>query len=641
MQTVDLLSRNLDEAGHAAPSVLVQPLRRRNDNREIREYLHTLSGGCVIDIRPSGPVFGTLPRRRGAKRRAMVPALSRGSQRILLGLTLVFALNLAAFLMWWFSPDHWLSWPGFVANSVLIVIVLALPAYFLHTVNRMRRVNPVAPVPDCRVAMVVTKAPSEPWAMVQATLEAMLAQDYPGDYDVWLADEDPTDEVIEWCLRKGIGVSTRRGDERYQRRSWPRRRRCKEGNLAYFYDRYGYASYDVVSQLDADHVPDQHYLQEMVRPFWDPSVGYVAAPSVCDANGAQSWAVMGRPYEEASFHGAQQLGLNADGTPVCIGSHYAVRTQALRQIGGVGPELAEDFTTSYLLNVAGWRGAYAIDAAARGDGPPSFAAMVTQEFQWSRSLTNALIHLVLRTWTRLPTALGLRFILQSGVYILLSLMFVGGVVLFSVASATRVPWVAVNILVFFGLWLAMSGWLLLVAFQLKRNGLIRPAGSPIVSWQRALYAGSRFPFIVLGVGAAVMECIVPRTIDFKVTPKGDVGPQRFPVRLVIPFTVVAGILAGSASIGLGSPNVIGYVGLSLITAISQVVLASAVTVLHAVETRRDTGIGRAHAFRLIGAPLLVCALTGAGVVTVAYLYVIELWFFLNSIGFSFATVSPF
>lgn len=640
MKTLELPSSHLRQGG-ATGTVPVAPPRRRNDVPEIRDYLHELSGGCVVDVRPSGPVFGTLPARRHAKRRAMVPALSRGSRRILLGLTFVFLLTLAAFFMWWFSPEHRLSWPGFVANSILLIIVLALPAYFLHTVNRMRRVNPNVPVPHCRVAMVVTKAPSEPWSMVQATLEAMLAQDYPGDYDVWLADEDPTDEVIEWCLLRGIGVSSRRGDERYQRLTWPRRRRCKEGNLAYFYDHYGYDKYDVVSQLDADHVPDPNYLQEMVRPFWDPAVGYVAAPSVCDANSEQSWAVMGRPYEEASFHGAQQLGLNAEGTPVCIGSHYAVRTQALRQIGGVGPELAEDFTTSYLLNVAGWRGAYAIDAAAHGDGPPSFAAMVTQEFQWSRSLTKAMMHLVLRTWTRLPWALGLRFIFQSGVYILLSLMFVGGVVLFSVASATRSPWVAVNILVFFGLWLMMSGWLLFVAFQLRRNGLIRPAGSPIVSWQRALYAGSRFPFILLGVGAAIMESIVPRTIDFKVTPKGDVGPQPFPVRLVIPFAIVAVILAGSASIGLGSVKVIGYVGLSLLTALSQVVLATAVTVLHAVETRRNTGIGSGHALRLIRAPLMVCAVVGAGVVTVAYLYAIELWDFLNRIGFGFAPAPPF
>ena len=210
MQTLELPSSKPSEAGHTLPAMVKPSARRRNDSREIREYLNELSGGCVVDIHPSGPVFGEVPRRRPAKRRSMVPALSRGSHRILLVLTVVFLITLAAFFSWWFSPAHRLSWPGFVANSALLIIVLVLPVYFLLTVNRMRRVNPHLPVPDLRVAMVVTKAPSEPWSMVRATLEAMLAQDYPGDYDVWLADEDPTDEVIEWCLLRGIGVSTRR-----------------------------------------------------------------------------------------------------------------------------------------------------------------------------------------------------------------------------------------------------------------------------------------------------------------------------------------------------------------------------------------------------------------------------------------------
>jgi cellulose synthase (UDP-forming) len=116
----------------------------------------------------------------------------------------------------------------------------------------------------------------------------------------------------------------------------------------------------VVSQLDCDHVPSPTYLSEMVRPFSDPAVGYVAAPSVCDANAGSSWAARGRLHREATFHGAFQLGHSGGWAPACIGSHYAVRTRALRDIGGIGPELAEDFSTSFLFNAAGWQGAFAI-----------------------------------------------------------------------------------------------------------------------------------------------------------------------------------------------------------------------------------------------------------------------------------------
>jgi cellulose synthase/poly-beta-1,6-N-acetylglucosamine synthase-like glycosyltransferase len=91
-------------------------------------------------------------------------------------------------------------------------------------------------------------------------------------------------------------VASRRGVPHYHRPHWPRRTRCKEGNLSWFYDNWGYADYDVVAQLDCDHVPGPTYLAEMVRPFADPAIGYVAAPSICDRNAASSWAARGRLF---------------------------------------------------------------------------------------------------------------------------------------------------------------------------------------------------------------------------------------------------------------------------------------------------------------------------------------------------------
>lgn len=594
------------------------------DDDELRAYLSDLSEGRVVGVAPSGPVFGPLPPRRTAATDLLSPALPRRSARTIAWLTTGWVLTLVGFAVWWLMPGNRISVFGFVVNSVLLVGVLSLSAYFLQAVNRMRSLTPDVAPPALRVAMIVTKAPSEPWALVRTTLEAMLAQNHPGAHDIWLADEDPSDETVAWCAERGVLISTRRGDSRYQRTSWPRRRRCKEGNLAYFYDHYGYERYDVVSQLDSDHVPDPGYLCEMVRHFTDPAVGYVAAPSVCDANSDLSWTVRGRPHDEAIFHGAQQLGFNGDGTPVCIGSHYAVRTAALRQIGGLGPDLAEDFSTSYLLNVAGWRGAFAINAAARGDGPPDFAAMVTQEFQWAHSLTTLFFGLVLRTCRALPRRLAAQFLFQSGFDMLLALMSVGGMSLFAVACATGKPWVSVHFVVFFALWFALTGWMLLVSLVVRRNGLMRPADAPIISWERALYAASRWPFIVLGVVIAMVERVMPRTVDFKVTPKGTAGPQLFPARLALPFCLTAMVLTVCAAAGLDSPEVVGYVGLSLLTASSQVLVATLVTVLHARDTRRRTALSVAGSLRLVRAPLALCATSAVTVAVVVAIYLSEL-----------------
>ena len=590
---------------------------------DVVEYLAEISSGAVVGIRPSGPVFGKRVRRR-RPRGILVPTMPVGARVAVALLTVGWILTLVFFIGWWLLPSHRLDWPGFLINSGLIALVLALSAYFLRYISRLHSVPDSVDLPSARVAMVVTKAPSEPWDMVRGTLEAMLDQECPGEYHVWLADEDPSEETIQWCTENGVYISTRRGIEEYQQTTWPRRRRCKEGNLAYFYDQYGYRHYDIVCQLDSDHVPSRTYLTSMVRPFADPAVGYVAAPSVCDANIDVSWTVRGRPYEEARFHGAQQLGLNIDGGPVCIGSHYAVRTEALRSIGGIGPELAEDFSTSYLLNVAGWRGTFAIDAEAHGDGPVDFGAMVTQEFQWARSLTNVFFGLVLRTVNRVPFGMAFRYLFQSGFSLLMTLMTLGGMALLAVASATHTPWARVNVIFFFGLWILLNAWMLAVNAVLRRQRMLRPITAPLVSWEQALYVASRWPYTVMGALSSVYERIVPRAIDFKVTPKGENGPQRFAVRLVVPYCVTALVMTVCAWLGFGSPDVIGYVGLGLLTALSQLACALTVVVMHAVDAHRNTGISRSQAFDLISRPLLLWVPTAFIVIEVAATYLVDL-----------------
>ena len=144
----------------------------------------------------------------------------------------------------------------------------------------------------------------------------------------------------------------------------------------------------MVSCFDSDHLCALNYFREVARAFQDPAVGSVAAPSICDVDADLSWSARGRLFAEAALHGVVQAGSQRAGLPFCIGSHYSVRTEALFDIGGVGPELAEDATTSVMMVSAGWRGAFAIHAEAHGKGPETFVAMATQEYQWSRSLEN-------------------------------------------------------------------------------------------------------------------------------------------------------------------------------------------------------------------------------------------------------------
>jgi cellulose synthase (UDP-forming) len=169
------------------------------------------------------------------------------------GAVLAWGVAVAYFWVWWLRPHHNVGTTWFIVNSAVLGWITLVPLYLLCLYIRGRISALEAQPPAGRVAMVVTKAPSEPWRVVRETLEAMLAQQHP--HDTWLADEDPAHETIAWCNAHGVRISTRKGIAAYHRASWPRRTRCKEGNLAYFYDQYGYELYDFVVQMDADHVP--------------------------------------------------------------------------------------------------------------------------------------------------------------------------------------------------------------------------------------------------------------------------------------------------------------------------------------------------------------------------------------------------
>ncbi len=594
----------------------------RDEARYLGLELTSLSDGSVARYSGRGPTLArrTTPRRI-LRASTHVDALSRRDQAAIVIISGIWLACVAVFWMWWVEPAHREGMLGLVVNSAVLAYLIGFPGFFVVSANHLRKVNPEIAVPALRTAFVVAHAPSEPWPVVEATLEAMLAQDYPLPYETWLCSEQPTREMINWCVARNVGVCTRSSQPDYHRDRWPRRTRCKEGNLAYFYDRWGYRCYDVVVQLDCDHVPAPGYLANMVRPFSDPAIGYVAAPSVCDANAALSWAARGRLHKEATFHGPFQLGHSGYG-PLCIGSHYAVRTQALRQIGGIGPDLAEDFSTTFLLNAAGWLGAFAIDAEAHGDGPNTFAAMTVQEFQWARSLATILLWLVPRNARHLRWRLRFRFAWALSYYFLLTGATAAGLALAPVAAVTGLPWINVNYFAFVAHVWAISLCLIAIVALLRRRGLLRPPRAPLISWENWLYSLTRWPFVGLGILAAVLEIVRRKPVSFKVTPKSAAGLEPLPARLVVPFAAISGLSAAAAIFAEhASTAAVGYVFLSTLAGVTYAIVATLIPLLHVREAAASAHATFMQAIRATArAPLMLasCSLALAG--TAAALY---------------------
>lgn len=463
-----------------------------------------------------------------------------------------------------------------------------------------------------RVAMVVTKAPSEPFEVVQKTLVAMRAQVGPGVpavYDCWLADEDVAPTTLAWCTQHGVGVTCRKGIPEYHQKHWPRRTRCKEGNLAFFYDSVGYAAYDVVCQFDADHVPEPSYLSAVLPLFIDPRIGYVACPSICDANRDVSWAVRGRLYIEAYMHGPLRCSMTG-ALPACIGSHYCVRTSALKDIGGIGPELDEDWSTSFMMCAAGWKGAFAIDAIAHGDGPVCFEDAMRQEYQWSRSAALLLPYVWRLGWwlplmgflERLNVAYFFAFWPRSALYVTITLLCAVGplwnITPFGPQAGAYVVFACLPYLVLAAHWL----WI-------RSLGHLRPHDARLIAYEPIIHRLCAPIWMARGIAHGALGLLFRINFDIKVTPKGPGGVKPLPLSLLAPMLLLS--LTGGISLMASSAARGNF--MSAVYAFTYWLATMAVAVLH----WRENGFGKATLLQRcnIAAPVTISLLV-VGVVNI-------------------------
>src|SRR5882724_11160529 len=106
----------------------------------------------------------------------LISAMSAVQKKEMVCIIAAWVVVAALFWRWWFEPRHITDIWRFGFNSAALACGgLILPAYYFLFFARIKKPNPRLHLPiGHRVAMVVTKAPAEPWVLVRGTLEAML-----------------------------------------------------------------------------------------------------------------------------------------------------------------------------------------------------------------------------------------------------------------------------------------------------------------------------------------------------------------------------------------------------------------------------------------------------------------------------------
>jgi cellulose synthase (UDP-forming) len=516
---------------------------------------------------------------------------SAGERAVLTLLVLLNAATAAVFIGWLLLPQHVPGWAGNLHGAPLLlarlgfclvigVELIRLAQNFAVWVFAFAAKDPVPmdPPVGLRVALLTTIVPDkEPIDVVERTLRRMLEVVYCGHFDVWVLDEGDDPAVKAMAQRLGVRHFSRKGRPEYNQPCGQFRARTKAGNHNAWRAEHEH-EYDVVAQMDPDHVPLPCFLERTLGYFRDPDVAFVVAPQVY-GNMYDNWVAHGASVQQYLFSGIVERGGNGLDAPLLIGTNHLYRPAAWRQIGGYQDSIIEDHLTSMRVQAATnpatgnrWKGVYTPDVLAIGEGPSSWADYFNQQKRWAYGIWEILLTRKRVVRRRLSARQRLLYGCVQFYYpsvaagLLLGNLATALYLLFGIAS------IELHSLTWLGLWSASLGSWFLLWFWLRRFNLAdherTEVGVPGMAL--ALFAG---PVYLSAATAALLR----RPLAYAVTAKGKLrsGESLATFRLHLCWALVAaGLLAVSLVLDHDYLALRMWSGLTLLTGLTPPVLAA-------------------------------------------------------------------
>ncbi|WP_240741960.1 glycosyltransferase family 2 protein [Micromonospora zingiberis] len=502
---------------------------RRPDRRQLNIRARLAYARCGAS---AGPLVAPRHPQAAVEFRAVLSPAAR------LVLTLLVLVNSAAGLLlvgWLLLPEHVPGsgvtglgdWQTAVARLGFCVIVgvelirlaqnMVVWVFAYHAKDPV----PVDPPVGLRVALLTTIVPSkEPIDVAERTLRRMRQIVYCGQVDVWILDEGDDPAVKEMAARLGVRHFSRKGRPEYNQPGGEFRARTKSGNHNAWRAEHE-QHYDVVANVDPDHVPLANFLERTLGYFRDPDVAFVVTPQVY-GNMHQNLVAHGASVQQYLYNGLIARGGNGLDAPLLTGTGHLYRPAAWRSIGGYQDSIIEDHLTSIRIHAAvnpetgnQWKGVYTPDVVAIGEGPTSWADYFNQQKRWAAGICEILVRPELRAPRELRSRRRwhyrlLQFYYPSVAVSLLLGNFATAAYLLTGVSAARL-----DIAVWSVLWSATictwsALWLWLRRFNIAPH---EREEIGLVGMALALFAG---PIYV----AAAVGALLRRKLGFVVTAKG-------------------------------------------------------------------------------------------------------------------------
>lgn len=263
--------------------------------------------------------------------------------------------------------NPWLFWPLFLAEVFGFLTFLML-VYEAWDTPPTPRPKPI----DVETEILITTF-NEDIDIVEPTVVGALA--VRGKTRIWLCDDGRRPEMRSLAEHYGINYEIR-----------PDNKHAKAGNVNAVLPKL---SGDLILVLDADHVPAPDLLEAMSGYFADDQVALVQSAHSFRNHNSVMHEETGR-HEQSLFFDVLLPGRNRWGSVFWCGSAALIRRSALVEVGGVATRTStEDFETSLLMQMRGYKTRYHNEHLIQGLAPDNLAAYVTQRARWAQGTLSA------------------------------------------------------------------------------------------------------------------------------------------------------------------------------------------------------------------------------------------------------------
>ncbi len=472
-----------------------------------------------------------------------IPVMGKKDEEQYLILLFIGAYLTFLFGIWWFWPGnipnnfkgiyHIFDYLLFFTLSFVIWHQILLEVFSWFIAGHMKKVIPVVPEKGISVAFLTAFVPgNEPLEILEKTLQAMIAVDYP--HDTWVLDEGNSDAVKAICKKYNVRHFSRHKIPHYNQPSGMYTSKTKGGNYNAWFDMYG-VQYHLIAQIDVDFIPKKNFLTKTIGYFKDPDVAFVGTPQVY-GNQEASWIARGAAEQAFSFYGFMQKGLSGFDMSLFIGANHIVRSIAHHDIGGYSGHIVEDHLTGMNIYRKKWKSVYVPEILAVGEGPATWEAYFSQQMRWSYGLMHIFFHESFKLFKRMKKIhVNNYFILQQFYFyglsqflgiILLTLYFIFGIQSTNFQLLPLflfyVPLIWVQLI--FGLWLQRFT----IDPKNESGMLLKGKALSIAAW----------PIYLL----AFFSIITGKKLIYKVTPKGNASTMPVtPISVFTPHIILGSI----------------------------------------------------------------------------------------------------